>query len=32
MSGLKHIASDMKEESPTAIIAVPLLIESLTRR
>ena len=30
--GLKHIASDMKETSPTAIIAVPLLIESLYKK
>lgn len=30
--GLKHIANDMKETSPTAIIAVPLLIESLHKK
>ncbi len=30
--GLRHIASDMKETSPTAIIAVPLLIESLYKK
>ena len=30
--GLKHIANDMKETSPTAIIAVPLLIETLHKK
>ena len=30
--GLKHIAGDMKETSPTAIIAVPLLIEALYKK
>ena len=30
--GLKHIASDMKETEPTAIIAVPLLIEALYKK
>lgn len=30
--GLKHIANDMKETQPTAIIAVPLLIESLYKK
>ncbi len=30
--GLKHIAGDMKETQPTAIIAVPLLIESLYKK
>ena len=30
--GLKHIASDMKETVPTAIIAVPLLIEALYKK
>ncbi len=30
--GLKHIANDLKETSPTAIIAVPLLIESLYKK
>ena len=30
--GLRHIANDMKETSPTAIIAVPLLIESLYKK
>lgn len=30
--GLKHIANDMKETSPTAIIAVPLLIETLYKK
>jgi len=30
--GLRHIANDMKETSPTAIIAVPLLIESLHKK
>lgn len=30
--GLKHIANDMKETSPTAIIAVPLLIEALHKK
>lgn len=30
--GLKSLASDMKETSPTAIIAVPLLIEALYKK
>lgn len=30
--GLKSLANDMKESSPTAIIAVPLLIESLYKK
>ena len=30
--GLKHIANNMKETAPTAIIAVPLLIESLYKK
>ena len=30
--GLKHIVSDMKETNPTAMIAVPLLIETLYKR
>lgn len=30
--GLKHIANDMKETRPTAIIAVPLLIEALYKK
>lgn len=30
--GLKHIAGDMKATSPTAIIAVPLLIEALYKK
>lgn len=30
--GLKHIAGDMKETRPTAIIAVPLLIEALYKK
>lgn len=30
--GLKHIGNDLKETSPTAIIAVPLLIESLYKK
>jgi long-chain acyl-CoA synthetase len=30
--GLKHIAGDMKETSPTAILAVPLLIEALYKK
>ena len=30
--GLKHIANDMKETSPTAILAVPLLIETLHKK
>lgn len=30
--GLKSLANDMKETSPTAIIAVPLLIESLYKK
>ncbi len=30
--GLRHIANDMKETGPTAIIAVPLLIESLYKK
>ncbi len=30
--GLRHIANDMKETEPTAIIAVPLLIEALYKK
>ncbi|MBR5230104.1 MAG: AMP-binding protein [Firmicutes bacterium] len=30
--GLKHIVNDMKETQPTAIIAVPLLLETLHKR
>lgn len=30
--GLRHIANDMKETKPSAIIAVPLLIESLYKK
>ena len=30
--GLKHLANDLKETSPTAIIAVPLLIEALYKK
>lgn len=30
--GLKHIVNDMKETKPTAMIAVPLLIETLYKR
>lgn len=30
--GLKHIVSDLKETNPTALLAVPLLIESLYKK